>query len=105
MLDGASVDPSAVLSAGTVVGRGARIEAEAEIQGSIIAAGAVVRSKATIVDSIVAPHASIGSGSSLRQAVVADRARLGERVELTAGARVWPDIELPDVAIRFSSDA
>ncbi|HEX3908422.1 MAG TPA: NDP-sugar synthase [Mycobacteriales bacterium] len=105
VLGGAAVDPSAVLSGGTVVGPGARIEAEAQVQGSIIAAGAVVGPGTTIVDSIVAPHASIGGRCSLRQVVVADRARLGERVELTAGARVWPDIELPDVAIRFSSDA
>ncbi len=104
VLDGAAVDPSAVLSGGSVVGPGARIEAEAMVAGSIIAAGAAVGPGTTIVASIVAPDASVGSRCSLRDAVVGDRARLGDRVELVAGARVWPDIELPDVAIRFSSD-
>jgi mannose-1-phosphate guanylyltransferase len=36
--------------------------------------------------------------------VIGDRAVLGERVELRAGARVWPDVVLPPTAIRFSSD-
>jgi mannose-1-phosphate guanylyltransferase len=36
---------------------------------------------------------------------VGDRAVIGARNELLAGARVWPDVALPDLAIRFSSDA
>jgi mannose-1-phosphate guanylyltransferase len=40
----------------------------------------------------------------LEDAVVGDRARIGARVELLAGARVWPDVVVPDGAIRFSSD-
>jgi mannose-1-phosphate guanylyltransferase len=36
--------------------------------------------------------------------VIGDRARIGARVELRAGARVWPDATLADGAIRFSSD-
>jgi len=37
--------------------------------------------------------------------VIGDRARIGSGNELRAGARVWPDIELPATAVRFSTDA
>jgi mannose-1-phosphate guanylyltransferase len=40
----------------------------------------------------------------VEDAVIGDRAEIGARVELRAGARVWPDVTLPDGAIRFSSD-
>jgi mannose-1-phosphate guanylyltransferase len=37
--------------------------------------------------------------------VVGAGARIGAFNELAAGARVWPEVELPDRAIRFSTDA
>jgi mannose-1-phosphate guanylyltransferase len=105
VLGDAVVDPSAVLSAGTVVSAGARVDAGARVVGSIVADGAQVCAGAMVVDSVVGRGAVVGVGCSLTLAVVGDRSRLGARVELVAGARVWPDIDLPDGAIRFSSDA
>ena len=49
-------------------------------------------------------RATIGAGTVLEDAVIGDRARIGARVELCGGARVWPEVELADGAIRFSSD-
>ena len=40
----------------------------------------------------------------LVDAVVGDRAVVGARVELRDGARVWPDVVLPDGSVRFSPD-
>jgi mannose-1-phosphate guanylyltransferase len=105
VLGDAVVDPSAVLSAGTVVSPGARVDAGARVAGSIVADGAHVCGGAVVVDSVVGRGAVVGVDCSLTSAVLGDRSRLGARIELTAGARVWPDIDLPDVAIRFSSDA
>jgi mannose-1-phosphate guanylyltransferase len=105
VLGDAVVHSSAVLSAGTVVSPGVRVDAGARVVGSIVADGAHVCAGAVVVDSVVGRGAVVGLDCSLTSAVVGDRSRLGARIELVAGARVWPDIDLPDVAIRFSSDA
>ena len=63
-----------------------------------------VESGATVRDSVVASGAVIGADVVLEGAVVAENARIGAGVELTDGARVWPDVELPPSSIRFSSD-
>jgi mannose-1-phosphate guanylyltransferase len=105
VLGDAVVHSSAVLSAGTVVSAGARVDAGARIVGSIVADGAQVCAGAVVVDSVVGRGAVVGVDCCLTSVVVGDRSRLGARVELVAGARVWPDIDLPDGAIRFSSDA
>lgn len=105
LLEDAVVDPSATVTAGTVIGRGARVDAGAQVIGSVVADGAHIGAGALIVDSVVGRDAVVGVGCALTRAVVGDRSRLGARVELVTGARVWPDIDLPDSAIRFSSDA
>jgi mannose-1-phosphate guanylyltransferase len=105
VLGDAVVHPEAVVSAGSVVSPGARVDAGARVVGSIVAAGAKVCAGAVVVDSVVGRGAVVGVDCSLTSAVVGDRSRLGARIELAAGARVWPDIDLPDSAIRFSSDA
>jgi mannose-1-phosphate guanylyltransferase len=63
-----------------------------------VAEGSVVRR------SVVGFGASVGSGAVVEDAVIGDRARIGARVELRAGVRVWPDVELPEGSVRFSSD-
>jgi mannose-1-phosphate guanylyltransferase len=64
----------------------------------VVATGAVVRR------SVVGFGAVIGADAYIEDAVIGDRARIGSRVELRAGARVWPDVELPAGSVRFSSD-
>jgi len=44
-----------------------------------------------------------GAGKAQPPAI-GDGARIGADVELLAGARVWPSVELADGAVRFSSD-
>jgi mannose-1-phosphate guanylyltransferase len=105
VLDGAVVHPSAVLSAGTVVGRGAVVDAGAQLVGSIVGEGARICAGAVVVESVVGRDAVAGVECSLTRSVVGDRVRIGARVELAAGARVWPDVDLPDGSVRFSSDA
>jgi mannose-1-phosphate guanylyltransferase len=46
----------------------------------------------------------LAPGAVVEDAVIGDRASIGSGVELLAGARVWPDVVVPDGAIRFSSD-
>jgi len=104
VLAGARVDASAVLSGGTTIGAGAVVWAGAVIAGSVLFDGATVGPAAVVRRSVVGFGAVVGAGAVLEDVVVGDRARIGERVELLAGARVWPDVIVPDGAIRFSSD-
>ncbi len=105
VLDGAEIAGDAALSGGTTVGRGARIGAGARVHGSVLLDGAVIAPGAVIVDSVVGRHAYVGDGSSLTECVIGDAARLGRGIELTSGARVWPEVDLVDGAVRFSTDA
>lgn len=104
VLAGARVDPSAVLSGGTTVGAGSVIGADAVVDGSVLFDGATVEAGAVVRRSVVGFEAVIGPGAVLEDAVVGDRAHIGARVELLSGVRVWPDVVVPDGAIRFSSD-
>ena len=105
VLDGAEIASDAMLTGGTTVGRHARIGAGARVHASVVLDGAVIAPGAVVSDSVIGAHAYVGDGSALSDCVVGDRARLGRGIELRAGARVWPDVELVDGAVRFSTDA
>lgn len=104
MLPGARVDETAKLSGGSaighhaVVGPGARVDASVIFDGARIAAGAVIR------HSVIGAGAHVGADTVVEDAVIGDRAVLGAALELRAGIRVWPDVELADGAVRFSTD-
>jgi mannose-1-phosphate guanylyltransferase len=104
VLPGALVDPSATLLGGTTVGRDATVAAGAVVEGSVLLDGAAVLPRAVVRRSVVGAGAVIGERAALTDTVIGDRARVGARVELQGGARVWPDVVLSDVSIRFSSD-
>ncbi|MEO6886530.1 MAG: NDP-sugar synthase [Jatrophihabitantaceae bacterium] len=104
VLPGAVVDASAVLSGGTTVGAGCVVGAGTVVDGSVLFDGARIGDGAVVRRSVVGQSATIGAGAVLEDAVIGDRAQIGARVELLAGARVWPDMVLADGAVRFSSD-
>jgi mannose-1-phosphate guanylyltransferase len=64
----------------------------------------VVSDGAAVRRSVLGFGAFVGAQAVLEDVVVGDRARIGAHVELLAGARVWPDVVVPDGAIRFSAD-
>ncbi|MEV5407975.1 NDP-sugar synthase [Thermopolyspora sp. NPDC052614] len=103
-LTGAVVSPEAKVSGGSVVGGGAIVEAGATVIGSVLLDGCVVGPGATVIDSVVGPGARIAGGAVLSGVVVGDEAVVGPGNELLAGARLWPGVVLPEVAVRFSSD-
>ena len=105
VLDGGEVDPSAVVGGGTTVGCGARVAAHARVHGSVLLDGAVVDDDAVVEDSVIGVGARVGAGAVVSGCVIGDGARIGPGNELRAGARVWPGVELPATAVRFSTDA
>ncbi|MEW2359255.1 NDP-sugar synthase [Spirillospora sp. NPDC029432] len=104
-LDGARVSPGAVVRDGTTVGRGAAVEAGATVLGSVLLDEAHVEEGATVRDSVVGRHAKVGPGAVLDGVVLGDGAVVGPGNELRGGLRVWPGVELPATALRFSTDA
>ncbi|HEX4655376.1 MAG TPA: NDP-sugar synthase [Mycobacteriales bacterium] len=103
--DGARVDETATVVAGSFVDVGAVIGARATVESSVVMAGARIGADCVITNSVVGPGASIGASCRVADAVIADGADVGDRNELIDGARVWPDVVLPAVALRFSTDA
>jgi len=104
LLPGASVLGSARVHGGSVVGAGAVVADGAVVDGSVLLDGCTVGAGAEVVASVVGAGARVGARTVVRQSVIGDRARLGSDVELVGGARVWPDVVVPDGGIRFSSD-
>ena len=102
--DSAQVDPTAQISGGAYLGDNVVVEAGAVVDGSVVFAGSQIAADAQVVRSIIGEDVLISQGASLVETVVADRARVGAGNELLSGARVFPDMVIPDGAIRFSSD-
>jgi mannose-1-phosphate guanylyltransferase len=104
VLAGATVDAGAVVTGGSTVGADASVAAGATVDGSVLFDGAVVGSGAVVRRSVVGFGAVVGAGTVVEDAVIGDRARIGSGVELLGGARIWPDVVMPDGSVRFSSD-
>lgn len=104
VLKGASVDATATLTGGSTIGASCSIGPDAVVDGSVLFDGAAVGAGATVRRSALGFGAVVGEGALIEDAVIGDRAWIGAHVELRNGARVWPDVVLPDGAIRFSSD-
>jgi mannose-1-phosphate guanylyltransferase len=105
VLPGAKIETGATVCGGSAVAAGAAVAARAVVDGSIVLPGARIGADAEVVRSVVGADAVIGAGCRLVDVVVGAGAHLGERNELLHGARLWPGVSLPDVAVRFSSDA
>ena len=104
VLPGAEVAADARLTGGTAVGAGARVGTGATVDASVLFDGAEVGSGARLRRSVVGRDAYVGAGTVLDEVVLADGARVGAGNELLPGVRVWPGVEIPDGAVRFSSD-
>ena len=101
----ARVDGDATVAGGSFVDDRAVIESGARVTGSVVLAGAGVAHDAVVTDSVIGAGATIGAECRLDGVVIGDGATIGDRNELIEGARVWPDVVLPPVSVRFSSDA
>lgn len=104
LLPGATLAPDAAVTGGSTIGRDCTVGAGAVVDGSVVFDGARIGPGALVRRSVVGAGAVIGAGTTLEDALVGDRARVGAGVELRFGARVWPDVEIADGAVRFSSD-
>ena len=67
---GSIIDPSAQLTGGSCVGRGASVGTGAHIDGSIIEAGAVIGSQAIITNSFIAAGAVVDKAAKIASSFV-----------------------------------
>ena len=70
VMPGATVDPSAEITGGSCIGRGASVAAGAHIDGSIVEAGAVIGANAIITNSFIAAGASVDNGAKIGSSFV-----------------------------------
>lgn len=104
VLPGAVVAPDAVLTGGTTVGAGCTVGAGARLDAAVLFDGVRVLAGAVVSRSVLGRRSVVGAGSVVEDAVLGDGVVLGARNELRSGARVWPGVQLPDGAVRFSAD-
>ncbi len=94
--DGASVGGRVVLGRGVKVGAGARVE------GSVLLDGVSVGPRTHIKGAIIGAGVTIGARCNIDGCVVlGEGVQLGDDNHLSAGARVFPGVALPDGAIKF----
>ena len=101
----ARVDAAATVTNGSFIDADAVVGAGATVTGSVLLAGAHIGPDSVVTDSVLAPGASVGAACRLADAVIGAGATVGDRNELIDGVRVWPEVVLPPVAVRFSTDA
>jgi mannose-1-phosphate guanylyltransferase len=105
VLPGATVAADAVVTGGTTVGARCSVGGGVRLDGAVLFDGARIAAGAVVTGSVVGRDAVVGSGCVVEDAVLGDGVVLGARNELRAGVRLWPGVHLPDVALRFSTDA
>jgi len=74
------------------------------VERAVVFDGARVEAGAVIERSILGYDCRIGPRAIVRDSVVGNGADVGARCELLRGARVWPDVTLPDGGVRFSTN-
>jgi mannose-1-phosphate guanylyltransferase len=106
--------PPALVEGGVRIGRGAqvgsrvvlsddvRIGPRAHVEQAVVLRGAQIGADCRLSNCIIGAGARVGDGCVIDGgAVLGEGVTLGARNELTAGARLFPGVELPDEAIRF----
>jgi len=99
---GARVARGALVSGRTVLAANVEVGEGAHVDGTVVLDGAVVGPHCTLTHCIVGPGARLGAHCRLGEGVVlGEGVALGAENQLAAGARLFPNVSLPDGAIKF----
>jgi len=66
-----------------VIGDGARVAADASVEGSVIGAGCQVLPGARVIDSVLLPHAVVSKGAMVSRSILGRGARVGDGAEVS----------------------
>jgi mannose-1-phosphate guanylyltransferase len=98
----ARVAEGALVTGRSVLGRDVEVAEGAHVDGSVVLDGAIVGPHAHLTHCIVGPGARIGAHCRLGEGVVlGEGVTLGDDNHLAAGARLSPNVSLPNGAIKF----
>jgi mannose-1-phosphate guanylyltransferase len=99
---GSTVAFGAIVGGRTVLGENVTIGAGAHVESSVLLDGASVGQRSTVRGSIVGTGAQIGDHCHVEDRVVlGEGVKVGSDNVLTAGARIFPGVQLPEGAIKF----
>ena len=100
--DGCAIADDASIGGRVVLGRGVEVGAGASVEDAVLLDGVKVGARTHIKGAIIGPDATIGANCTIDgHVVIGEGVRIGDDNVLTAGARVFPGVSLPDGAIRF----
>jgi mannose-1-phosphate guanylyltransferase len=96
------VGPGAIVGGRVVLGNDVRIDEGARVESSVLLDGVSIGAGCAISDAIIGPEVTVGARCRIGDGVVLGRAvRIGSDNTLAAGVGIFPDVHLPDGAIRF----
>ena len=99
---GCRVASEASVGALVVLGHHVSVEEGASIERSVVLQGASIGSHCRLRDCIVAAGVHVGPRTQITGgAVLGEGVTVGADNVITGGARIFPNVELPDGAIRF----
>jgi mannose-1-phosphate guanylyltransferase len=100
--DRSRIRPEAHVGARVVLGPSVTIGARSVVEQAVVLAGAEIGEDCVVRNAIVSAGARIGNGSHVEgEAVIGEGVVIGPGNVITAGARIFPGVELPEGAIRF----
>jgi mannose-1-phosphate guanylyltransferase len=100
--DGCHISAHASIGGRVVLGRGVRIAAGALVEDSVLLDGVSVGARTHIRGAIISQDVTIGARCFIDgHVVLGEGVQIGDDNHLTAGARVFPGVSLPNGAIRF----
>jgi mannose-1-phosphate guanylyltransferase len=100
--DGCGIAEDASIGGRVVLGRHVQVGAGATVEDSVLLDGVSVGARTHIRGAIIGPNATIGARCTIDgHVVIGEGVQIGDENVLTAGARVFPGVSLPDGAIRF----
>ncbi len=99
---GCVIAPDAWIGARTVLGADVRVGSGAHIDRSVLLNGCTVGAGARVSAAIAAPGVTIGDRCRIdRGVVLGENVTIGAGNTLTAGIRIFPEVELPEGAVAF----
>jgi mannose-1-phosphate guanylyltransferase len=99
---GSTIAFGAIVGGRTVLGENVTIGPGAHVESSVLLDGASVGQRSTVRGSIVGAGAQIGDHCHVEDRVVlGEGVKVGSDNVLTAGARIFPGVQLPEGAIKF----
>jgi mannose-1-phosphate guanylyltransferase len=100
--DGCGIASTASIGGRVVLGQRVQIGAGATVEDSVLLDGVTVGARTHIRGAIIGPDVVIGERCTIDgHVMLGEGVRIGDDNVLTAGARVFPGVELPSGAIRF----